>query len=155
MKTIEYRMQDKSRFGPGPWADEPDKRQWPDRETGLPCLIVRGPLGALCGYVGVTESHPWFRRDYDDSTVDISVHGGLTFAAPCSPDGDEGRSICHVPDPGEPDHMWWFGFDCCHINDLVPGARSQYPGSDDVYRDLDFVAGQCANLARQLVAAGR
>lgn len=53
METIEYRTADKSQWGEGPWTAEPDKRQWRDEATGLPCLIVRGPHGAFCGYVGV------------------------------------------------------------------------------------------------------
>jgi hypothetical protein len=46
---------DKRKWGPGPWMDEPDKIQYPDPETGLPCLAVRGPLGSWCGYVGKRE----------------------------------------------------------------------------------------------------
>ena len=57
METIEYRTMDKSVWGPGPWQNEPDKRQWQDEATGLPCLIVRNSMGALCGYVGVSEGH--------------------------------------------------------------------------------------------------
>lgn len=60
METREYRTVDKSAWGPGPWQDEPDKRQWQDEATGLPCLIVRNPAGALCGYVGVSKEHPAF-----------------------------------------------------------------------------------------------
>lgn len=62
METIEYRTVDKSKWGDGPWQDEPDKKQWRDPETGLPCLIVRGPGGALCGYVGVPANSPAFGR---------------------------------------------------------------------------------------------
>jgi hypothetical protein len=64
--TIEYRTTDKTEWGAGPWQDEPDKRQWTDAVTGLPCLIVRGPIGALCGYVGVSSDHPLHGREYDD-----------------------------------------------------------------------------------------
>lgn len=54
MERIEYRgVVDKSGWARGVWDSEPDKIQWQDAETGLPCLIVRGPVGALCGYVGV------------------------------------------------------------------------------------------------------
>ena len=49
MQRIEYRTIDKSQWGEGPWQDEPDKIQWQDEETGLPCLIVRGHMGFLCG----------------------------------------------------------------------------------------------------------
>lgn len=101
MQTIEYRTVDKSTWGRGPWADEPDKIQYQDEATGLPCLIVRSPVGALCGYVGVPEGHPWFgiayneRTDRAPETDDhdwsaerpesvIDVHGGLTFSGFCN-----------------------------------------------------------------------
>ncbi|MGE5512362.1 MAG: hypothetical protein ACM31O_14035 [Bacteroidota bacterium] len=84
MKTIDYiAVADKSDWGDGPWMSEPDKRQWVDKATGLPCLIVRNSLGALCGYVGVSKSHPAYGKDYFD--VDVRVHGGLTFARQCAP----------------------------------------------------------------------
>lgn len=87
METLEYRTIDKTGWGDGPWQDEPDKRQWQDDATGLSCLIVRGPAGAWCGYVGVPETHPYFGADYS-SDVDMDVHGGLTFAGKCA---DHGR----------------------------------------------------------------
>lgn len=40
MQTIEYRTIDKTAWGDGPWLNEPDKKQWQDVETGLPCLAV-------------------------------------------------------------------------------------------------------------------
>lgn len=66
LETKEWKTIDKAGWGPGPWQDEPDKKQWQDEETGLPCLIVRGPSGALCGYVGVSESHPLHGKDYNE-----------------------------------------------------------------------------------------
>jgi hypothetical protein len=83
MERIEYRdVVDKSEWGPGEWQDEPDKIQWQDADTGLPCLIVRGPSGSLCGYVGVAPGHPMHGKHYD--AVDVEVHGGLTFARGCA-----------------------------------------------------------------------
>lgn len=82
METIEYRTIDKSGWGNGAWVAEPDKKQWKDPTTGLPCLIVRNPVGALCGYVGVPNGHPAYGKDYDD--VEVDVHGGLTFAHRCA-----------------------------------------------------------------------
>lgn len=70
MTTREYRgYLDKAEWGQGPWQDEPDKVQWRDGATGLPCLIVRGPHGAFCGYVGVLDTHPWHRKDYNQCTA--------------------------------------------------------------------------------------
>jgi hypothetical protein len=137
----------------GPWANEPDKVQWPDPKTGLACMIRRGPLGAWCGYVGVDETHPLFGVGYMDveERFDIDVHGGLTYSNAC--DGDEDRGICHVPGPGEPESLWWLGFDCGHAFDLVPRmtGKGLSPFSDhDVYRDVDYVTAETMRLAAQI-----
>jgi hypothetical protein len=148
MKAMQWTFIDKSAWPRGPWDDEPDKMQWLDEATGLPCLIVRGPLaGALCGYVGVPEGHPCFGVEYDAPGVD--VHGGLTFAGPCDPDRAHG--ICHVVEPGEPDGVWWLGFDCAHGGDLAPAFEAALRDVlGDEYRDLDYVRAECARLAAQL-----
>lgn len=157
MKAIEYRTVDKSAWGPGPWQSEPDKAQWKDEATGLPCLIVRNPGGALCGYVGVDESHPWHGKSYSDlPDYGPDVHGGLTFSRACADTQDESKHICHLPDPGEPQHVWWFGFDCAHCDDVSPGYDSKYRSfrdSESRYRDVAYVKGQIASLARQVAAA--
>lgn len=97
--AMEWARLDKSSWGDGPWQNEPDKVQWLDEATGLDCLIVRNNGGALCGYVGVPESHPWHGKDYsqctqtpacDESYCDhtpehrLRVHGGITFADGCN-----------------------------------------------------------------------
>lgn len=149
MERIEYRnVVDKAGWPHGPWNNEPDKIQWQDEATGLPCLIVRGPSGALCGYVGVPEGHPLHGRDYDD--VDIDVHGGLSFASACQADTPEDHGVCHRPSPGEPDHVWWLGFDCAHAGDFCPRHdRLRFQG--DEYRDVAYVRQECQSLARQLI----
>lgn len=48
----------KGEWGDGAWLNEPDKAQWLDAATGYPCLVARGPSGALCGYVGIPPEHP-------------------------------------------------------------------------------------------------
>lgn len=154
MQTIEYRTVDKSTWGPGEWADEPDKVQWQDEATGLPCLAVRNHHGVWCGYVGVAPGHPWHGLRYDEAEDqgNISVHGGLTFANACSP-GNEEHGICHKPDPGEPEHVWWFGFDCHHAWDLAPVYYARHPEDmavDETYRTLDYARQECASLAKQL-----
>lgn len=152
MKTIEYRdVIDKTTWGPGPWQDEPDKKQWQDEATGLPCLAVRNEWGGhWCGYVGVSEGHKLFKKHYDDA--DIEVHGGLTYSEFCAP-GDECESVCHVPEPDETDHVWWLGFDCMHHMDCGPAHESRHPTPHtipQVYRDLGYVEEQCRLLAKQL-----
>jgi len=135
---------------PGPWTNEPNKMQWVDAATGLPCLIVRGGVASLCGYVGVPPTHPFHKRDYD--SVDVDVHGGLTFSNSCQHAKDESQGICHIPEPGTSDDVWWFGFDCAHLDDLSPGMlRHGFKGfGHDVYRDVNYVANEVTSLAAQL-----
>ena len=108
----------------GPWTDEPDKVQWVDPATGLDCLLHRNHLGAWCGYVGVPRSHPMYGKHYGD--VEVDVHGDLTYAATCQDTSDESIGICHVPEPGRPHDVWWFGFDCGHGGDFMPGSAALY-----------------------------
>ena len=145
----------KSEWGPGPWQDEPDRFEW--RHKGVPCLALRGPWGAWCGYVAAEPGHPWHGHE-----PDAEVHGDVTFTGTCS------GHICHVPEPGEPDDVWWLGFDCAHAFDLQPGMGAYLrkvdgmlperfagvdPFSDGTYRDLAYVRAQCEQLADQLIAA--
>ena len=158
MQTKSYTTIDRS-WPSGPWDGEPDKMQWPDAETGLPCLAVRHQhSGHWCGYVGVSESHPLHGKNYSDDDLNLDVHGGLTFSDICQPVDDESRGICHVPDANEPDHVWWFGFDCAHLGDATPldakyalEGGSVFSGPGDTYKTLNYVRAECAKLAKQLV----
>ena len=149
MKTISYHtVQDKATWGDGPWVQEPDKIQWQDRKTNLPCLVVRNRFGALCGYVGVSEDHSTFGKDYGD--LQFSVHGGLTFSGFCQSYGDEhSKGVCHISSEGESDRIWWLGFDCAHGMDVCPAYKEHYslPGH---YRDLNYVKREVRSLAKQL-----
>jgi hypothetical protein len=153
MERIEYRgVRDRSKWGSGPWDNEPDKIQWQDAETGLPCLIVRNHYGALCGYVGVSEGHPYYKKGYDDCPV--GVYGGLTYAAGCMEDVSEKEAICHIPGKGEPDHVWWLGFDCLHYMDYGPAYPQNHFRKQGDYRPVAFVEEQCRHLAQQLKEIG-
>lgn len=146
MKT--YTTVDKSEWPErGPWNDEPDKAQWIDEDAGLDCLIVRGPMGALCGYVGIPESHSGHGKHYCD--FDVSVHGGLTFSGSCSPSDDESHGICHSGKVAN-ENVWWLGFDCAHLYDLAPAYIRLFSDPLDVYRDFNYVKSETENLARQL-----
>jgi hypothetical protein len=157
----QHEVVDKSAWGDGPWNTEPDRAEW--KHAGLPCLAVRHPRsGHWCGYAAVPPGHPEHGHDYDTPNVD--VHGGLTYAKAC--EGD----VCHVPKPGEPDDVWWFGFDCAHAGDFSPYENTmprRYPWSttaysheramaavDDwdveKYRTLDYVCEETNRLAEQL-----
>jgi hypothetical protein len=165
MEDKEWHFIDKSTWLPGPWHGEPDKKQFTDRATGYPCLIHRGPSGALCGYVGVSKTHPLYAKPYSNAYVD--VHGGLTFAASCDPAPRfDGGGICHTVSAYEDDDIWWLGFDCAHAYDLMPGhihsspelsflenMAPMWPGEPGTtYKDISYVMNECISLARQLKA---
>lgn len=149
----EYTFPERRPPGVGPWTLEPDKVQWVDESTDLDCLIVRSPLGALCGYVGVPPGHPWHGQRYE--TVPADVHGGLTYSDFCQDGAEEGPEVCHVPEPGRPAAVWWLGFDCAHVFDLVPGLIT--PGLYDnprtrdlyTYKHLGYVRHEVEGLAAQ------
>lgn len=152
---------ERAEWGEGPWQAEPDKAQWIDEATGLDCLIVRNHGGALCGYAGVPTGHPLHSKEYDDAPEEAhdAAHGGLTFSGGCGHSEDPARGICHIPAPGRPDDVWWFGFDCAHDMDLSPARELRYrrlglsPSHDDgQYRDFDYVKRHCAKLAAALAA---
>jgi len=157
-KTWTTMADEKATWGPGPWTDEPDKEQFTDEGTGLPCLVKRNHFGSLCGYVGVSEGHPWFAKDYSD--LPANVHGGLTFADFCQ-EGDEAQAICHIPGPGEPDRVWWLGFDCGHAWDVAPAMDAREHGRgwepirmpDTSYKTVGYVKAELARLAAQAAAA--
>jgi hypothetical protein len=155
-----YDVQDRAGWGEGPWDGEPDKAQWVDPSTDLDCLIVRNNLGALCGYVGLPPHHPYLTSMENDPD-DLHVHGGITFGGFCQEGGDESHGVCHVPLAGRVPDVYWFGFDCSHVNDLCPASRArgriygahEWPG--EVYRAIGYVAGECAGLAKQLAGLNR
>jgi hypothetical protein len=143
------------RLGEGPWLTESDRIEW--RSQGFVCLVHRNmPMGFWCGYVGVEPGHPWHGRSYSDLEDTVDVHGCLTYSDACS------GHICHVPEPGEPEHLWWLGFDLGHAFDLQPGMEQKYRGRmmsfGAVYRDEAYVRAQVEGLAaqaRQAMEGGR
>ena len=123
METLQYTWIDKSGWVAGPWQTEPDKVQWADPATGMPCLIVRSVAsGALCGYVGVEKPHPFYGEGdiFADGVSALEVNGGVTFVGPCQTGIEVDRGICHIPGEGETEDVWWIGFDCAHGWDISP-----------------------------------
>lgn len=120
---------------PGVWDTEQDEYQWKDGDTGYQCRIVRTEVGALCGYVAVDPTHPYFKKDYDEPGLKyLEVHGGVTFAD---------------NQPGFPTDMWWIGFDCAHYKDYFPAMPTPMRHFS-VYRTAAYVREQCQHLALQL-----
>lgn len=153
----EVQKTDRSTWGSGPWDGEPDRVDF--QTLGYPCLLKRAPLGHWCGYVAVPPGHPLHGVGYDEverRVPGLDVHGGLTYSAACA------GEICHVPAPGEPDNVWWLGFDCAHAGDLSPRFRmldesrpetaifARLAFSGDVYRTVDYVARETEKLAAQI-----
>lgn len=131
--------------------DLPDKdeneRAWLSA-VGYSCLAYRHPqLSHWCGYVGLPEGHTAHGKDYD--SIDVAVHGGLTYARGTAPNSRK------------PDGLWWIGFDCAHSGDLCPGVRraismvrsrgADMPDTEwpEEYRDINFVVAECESLAKQ------
>lgn len=141
----------KAGWGDGPWQSEPDRVEF--EHAGLTCLLLRNGAGVWCGYVGLPPGHRYYKAERRD--VPVSVHGGLTYASEC--DGD----ICHKPKPGDPENVWWFGFDCGHGGrDLIPMFAAMFKLWDDflpapnmailgTYRTLEFARAQAEGLAEQ------
>ena len=81
------------------------EKEW--EHAGLKCAVVQAREAShRCGYVRVPPTHPLYGKHYDDDAVNVSVHGGLTFAQiePCIEEDGVG---------------WWFGFDFAHCDDAM------------------------------------
>lgn len=125
---------------------------------GIACSIWKHDMGHLCGYIGLPPSHPWHGKEYDD--IEADVHGGLTFAEsetecrrPLHPiDWEKGPEWELVEKPTPYPHdtglgLWWIGFDCAHLRDLVPGLSVH--DLRDTYKDEAYVRKEIEGLVRQ------
>jgi len=137
---MEIAIYDKSKWSRGEWDNEPDRVDF--IHAGFSCFILRNRTGNWCGYVGVPSTHSLYEKDYMELNVDILVHGGLTYADKCR------DTICHIPQPGMPDDVWWFGFDTAHANDLTPYIPLHFDGME--YRNKDYAINETEKLAEQL-----
>lgn len=145
---------DRTGWPAGLWDEEPEDRV-DFLHSGFACLLLRNRMGAWCGYVGVGPDHPLHGKDYEKA--DVEVHGGLTYADAC------GGSICHVPKPGMPEKVWWFGFDCIHSGDVAPGSLAldikhgwEHIGFPyESYKTAGYARSQTERLAEQLNALGK
>ncbi len=111
---------DKSTWGDGPWQSEPDRHQW--QHAGYACLMVRHEhFGYWCAYVGVDRAHPQYGKDWrkNEALQDLDIGRHINYSASC------GDRVCHVPEPGMPDDVWWLGMDFGHAFELAPAMEAR------------------------------
>lgn len=140
----------------GPWDDEPDSAVL-GVSSGLHCFVIRNGMLTLCGYVAVPPGHPAHGKDVDE--VDVTVHGGLTFAGNAA-----GCALGETVIDAMLSKHWVLGFDCAHYDDVLPvmlelrarpgwitGSQEQPSGwPKPKYRTLGWVAAETKKLAEQL-----
>lgn len=83
----------------------------------------------------------------------FSVHGGITHSGACQ------GAICHVAKDGEPDDVWWFGFDAAHCDDWSPGShefdvRHGFK-RHGAYCDVEYMKAETERLAAQLAEVAK
>ena len=151
----------------GQWDSEPENRV-AFEHVGLPCVLHRGPLGYWCGYVGVMPGHALYEIGYSVCSINcteyrekaycssehkhtpeslLRVHGGITYSDKCN------GPICHIPQSGESEHAWWFGFDFAHSHDVSPGLLGLarlLPHEGSHYYTRDEAGEETRHLAEQL-----
>lgn len=136
MTNLRHSIYPDRELPPGEWLSEPDKITWYFPKYHLMGMISRHKrLGHLCGYIGVPSNHPLYGKHYDNAPG--LVHGGWTYGAECA------DHICHNSLPGEPDQVYWFGFDCAHGDDLSP----KIPFTYGTYKNIYYVAKEIVNVA--------
>lgn len=141
-KPMEHTV-DRTGWPRGPWDDEPNRVDF--RAHGLPCFLLRSnTTGTWCGYAGLPAGGAMIEPD------SLAVHGGVTYSGRCDP------PICHVPEPGESDDVFWYGFDCAHAFDLAPGLGRPCFVEELMrlegckYRDVAYARAETEALAAQL-----
>lgn len=129
--------------------------------NGYKCACVFNSGGFRCGYVAVDDTHPFYKKDYNDNGPDsIICHWGLTYAG-------WGK---HFYENDE--NLWWFGFDCGHCSDGIDYDTAREYGiindqeytigknyehiinsKDTTVKDQKFVEENCKMIVEQLIAA--
>lgn len=137
-------------------------------DAGYLAEVLMTDMGHRCGYVGIPDSHSLYRKHYGDHTPELgiyyryiekcpidkrgmisvfcavglgrvsagivfNVHGSITYSG-----GADWNCTYPVPNT----NLWWFGYDCSHIED--GNALS------GVVRSLEYCIGECESLAHQL-----
>lgn len=119
----------------GSWKHEPDFVEF--EHAGLECVLHRGGGGVWCGYVAVPPGHSCYGMSHGEATVLVEVHEGLSSSG----------SLCHPTSHGD---VWWLGFACQGLDDLVP-ANGRTTMSEH-YWTVKEVRKETEKLAEQLAA---
>jgi len=122
---------------------------------GFRCVILGIYMGHRCGYIAIPKGHKLYGKDYDE--IDISVHGGLTYA--------EYSENSYPVECEEP--VYWIGFDCAHAGDgkdfeliksflgknddvqMILDIEAIYP-MRGIIRTLEYVENELIDVVRQL-----
>ncbi len=115
------------------------EKDW--EHKGLRCVVLTLDVRHRCGYVGVTESHVLFGRDYRDKIPEsllratekikeepVGKRGIIDVLCAAATDPadfkigllfDVHGSITYSGKGNYPveSQLWWFGFDCVHYGD--------------------------------------
>lgn len=131
-----YGSTQRSEWPEGPWTTEPDFLEWRSSlAPHYPLMLIRGPLGAWCGYVGVPPHHPSHGRE--------GIRGFNWFGP--------SRGL-RVP-TSEPPHFWWLGFDCAHVHCQYAPAYVAILRSSRVGPDQYVTLEQCRAMTESLAIA--
>lgn len=110
-------------------------------------VIMKNQFGHRCGYICVSESHPWYGKTGSELDAEVDVHGGVTWT-------DRGTR-----------GSWWIGFDCEHWGDASDPELFSEDTSEAVrdaflrtskygtIRTQDYVREECFSLIRQAIEA--
>lgn len=151
MRGIDDYAVDRAGWVRGEWDEEPDLLRW-DAE-GHPCALVRNPLGAWCGYVGLYPKHPDYDKRPHELDEVVNVHCGVTYAG----DTTAGlRAACALrKEEVALPSTFWVGFDCAHGGtDLFPCEPEFITKSLDkaacFYKTMAWAKTETERLAYQL-----
>lgn len=119
-------------------------KSWKTKAGLDACILLVNDGSHHCGYVEVPEAigHLDFYT-WRESTVDISVHGGVTY-----------QDV--LP---QLENKIVIGFDCAHYGDLMKcpekykgtGIENMSMYSEGVWRDEEYCVNECESMAEQLI----
>lgn len=114
-------------------GDEPDYLSF--KYKGTKCEIKRNSeMLFLCGYASFRPCYCYDVANYRNNLENIDVHGGVTYFE-VSPGG-----------------TITIGFDCAHINDLIPTFSIQAGEKEgEEYRTIDFVKKEIRRMVDQII----